>query len=751
MTRRGRLVLLVLMLVAFGLRLRYLQINPLLPQFSDADDGDYYRRALRFAVTGQYVDDAWLIRPPFHVWVFAGMLRAALEFGGSPAIGVRLIQALQVALGVAMVPLCYALAARLFNPRAGLIFAGFWAIWFPFVELPSTLFSEPIYLFLWTLHVWLLVRWDDQQRTRDLVLSGLALGAAALTRSPALYALAFVVPWLVWRELYRVAGPAYPLPGDGEGKTRPSPATPAPRGFPSVADAGQTPSLRPSPVGMGEAQGVKAFGFSLLRASIHALRPLTILAAATLVVVLPWTLRNWVVYHQVIPVDTLGQVNLWLDLGATDERNAKINELRALPQAERAGYAMGKAREILAQDPMRPFRQMWPNFRHIWKAQFVEDYFVKRSFFARPLREAAPLGLLGDMLWLVFVFAGLVGILHPATGRPFKIVMVLWLIYSIFTVIVFHVEPRYLLGLWLLIALYGAPVLGGYTSRRSLLRRSPVRAALIAAALVALAALFVTYRNYPEFIARGTAREWHMRRGEQAFARGDYPAAGGSFRAALVNQRSFADAEVALARVLGAEGRPEEAIGVLTPGASRRTRLVDGALRRQLGQLDQARALLRPVENTAGEDAQRWSLHNLRPEPRWSVVLGDDALDLGYVAGFSEGERLGDRTLRWLLGDGVVTLPLPTAVQPGDSVALDLATPLDLNGTLDVHIGDRLVGRLSVVPGWRRYHLPVPPDLVGTSQLELRLHAPTRIPMRDDPASNDPRPLSVMVHRVAVE
>src|SRR3712207_8609239 len=64
---------------------------------------------------------------------------------------------------------------------------------FPYTTLfrSSTLFSEPIYLFLWTLHVWLLVRWDDHGPTRDLALSGLALGAAALTRSPALYALAF--------------------------------------------------------------------------------------------------------------------------------------------------------------------------------------------------------------------------------------------------------------------------------------------------------------------------------------------------------------------------------------------------------------------------------------------------------------------------------------------------------------------------------------------------------------------------------
>ncbi len=197
--RNRRLILPALIIIAFALRVWYLSINPLWPQFSNADDGDYYRRALRLAVTGAYVDDAWLIRPPFHVWVFAAFLRLGIILGGGPALGVRLIQGFHIVLGVVSVPLCYVLGARLFNRRTGIVFAAFWAVWFPFIELIATLFSEPIYLFLWLLHLWLLVRYDDHERIRDLVLSGLVLGMAALTRSPALYALIFAVPWLVWR------------------------------------------------------------------------------------------------------------------------------------------------------------------------------------------------------------------------------------------------------------------------------------------------------------------------------------------------------------------------------------------------------------------------------------------------------------------------------------------------------------------------------------------------------------------------
>src|SRR4028119_1934082 len=119
--------LIALLAIALALRVWYLTINPLWPQFSNADDGDYYRRALRLAVTGAYVDDAWLIRPPFHVWIFAALLRVGIILEGGPALGVRLIQGFHLLLGVLSVPLCYVLGSRLFNRRAGLIFAAFWA------------------------------------------------------------------------------------------------------------------------------------------------------------------------------------------------------------------------------------------------------------------------------------------------------------------------------------------------------------------------------------------------------------------------------------------------------------------------------------------------------------------------------------------------------------------------------------------------------------------------------------------------
>ncbi|KPV48404.1 hypothetical protein SE17_38265, partial [Kouleothrix aurantiaca] len=99
---------LVLLVLAGGaLRLWFIGVSPLDPRFSTADDGDYFRRALRFAATGQYIDDSWLIRPPLHVFFFAFWLRIALLFG-SPTLGVRLIEFAQVGVGALSIVLAFA-------------------------------------------------------------------------------------------------------------------------------------------------------------------------------------------------------------------------------------------------------------------------------------------------------------------------------------------------------------------------------------------------------------------------------------------------------------------------------------------------------------------------------------------------------------------------------------------------------------------------------------------------------------------
>jgi hypothetical protein len=181
-------------------------------------------------------------------------------------------------------------------------------------------------------------------------------------------------------------------------------------------------------------------------------------------IIAPWTARNYVTYNRLIIIDTLGPVNLWMAM--SDAVNAGRGEgeakaiLAAIPQEERQAFVSADIRRILNEEPWRLTRNFWPHFQHIWKAQFIEDYFVKVSFFTRPLREVWIIGALGDALWLIFSAASVFALAARPHEGGFRLLALGWIAYSCLTVMLIHVEPRYLLPIWLFMALYGAATLG---------------------------------------------------------------------------------------------------------------------------------------------------------------------------------------------------------------------------------------------------------------------------------------------------
>jgi 4-amino-4-deoxy-L-arabinose transferase-like glycosyltransferase len=720
--------LLLIVVAGVALRLWLISVSPLDARFSNADDGDYYRRALRFALTGQYIDDSWLIRPPLHVLFFALWIRVAIA-AGWPQLSLLLIQLAQTVLGALTIILGYGVARRLFSStRAGFLFAAFLACWFPFVEQPVVLFSELLYSCLFLLHMWFLLRFDTSNRPRDLACSGLALGAAALTRSPALYSLAFVVVWLLIRRRTKDEGrrtkDQRPMTDEGRRTKDDSAVTLSPCHLITLSRGG------------GQ--------WSVISQAL-------LVVICCLAVVGPWTIRNALLYRRFIPVDTLGPINLWLDLDEVSKRNQHIDDLRQLPQADRQSYASARVREILTSDPLRPFRDMWPTFRHIWKAQYVEDLFVKQSFFGRPLRAAAPLGLPGDILWLVYTLAGLIGLAAPPReGLHNRLFVLAWLGYSLVTVLVFHVEPRYLLPIWLLIGLYGAWALA---RGRSLLAELgiPLHGLIAATLTLAFLALVLTYRNYPSIIANGLARERAIVAGERAYAAGDYADAERAFRAGLAIQPGFVDGQVDLALALAAQGRRAEAAAVLTRGGSRQADFLAGVLARNTHDSDAVRVLLARSEATAGENIQQWAREWLRLAPTSSLTLGN-GLDLGYIQGFSGPESGPIGTFRWLEGAGQIVLSPPKSLGPGAALVLHIAGGRPGLTPLEVRIGDDPARHIQVQSGqWRVYRLPLTPGQLGRRPISVELRAPTFAPTQLDATNNDLRMLSLMISEVSIE
>ncbi|MDW8403790.1 glycosyltransferase family 39 protein [Chloroflexus sp.] len=687
--RRPVVILGTLVAIGLALRLWFIAVNQIDPRFSAADDGDYYVRALRFAVTGEYLDNSWLVRPPGHIFFFAAMLRIGLWFG-DPAIGIALIRAAQVILSLALIPLGYDLARRLFDQRTGYIFAAILAVWMPMVELPALILSEPLFLSMLLIHAWLLVRWRDDRRLGWLIGAGVTLALAALARSPGLYGALFAALFIAisaWQPLRR-------------------------NRFQPVAAA------------------LLAF-----------LLPFALTIA-------PWTIRNYVLYRDLILVDTLGPVNLWIATSDAVHEGRGEGEakgiLASLPQEERQRFVSAELRRIATTEPWRFTRNLWPHFQHIWKAQFVEDFFVKASFFTRPLREIWLPGIIGDLIWLITTLAAPFAFLARPREGAFRLLALGWIGYTCLMVMLIHVEPRYLLPVWLWFGLYGAAALARLGQQPWQVDRFALAGLAVS---VFLAFLIFSYRDYPQIIRAGIAREQAWAAAQQALARGDAAATEQAYRAMLAADPDFADGQAEFARWLLAQGRYDEAWQVAGNYPAHRSNLVRGALARAQGDVQTATALLRDTEEKAGEDVQRLAFAWLAPAPTRSLTLGTD-LDLGYLYGFAFGERAGDVTYRWLQGNGAIRLPLPEPLTGNETVALRLAAPAPTE--LAVIIGEQRYAILVAPGGWRVYYLPLPAQMRGQREVTVYLSAPTFLPYQRFPNSTDARPLSVMVQQVSI-
>lgn len=708
------MLLIGLMLLGLGLRIWFVHVNQLAPQYSSTDDGDYYQRALRFATTGQYVDDFWFIRSPLHVLLFALLLRISILLGSID--GVYLIRVVQIGLGLITIPAGYDLARRLFNPQAGLIFAAILSVWFPLVELPAHLFSEPLFFCLLVVHLWLLVCWRDTDRWWMLACSGSMLGLTALARSPTLYSVAFVVLNLFVERR------------------------------PTTDQRRPTTDQRPT---SGRRRAIMSM----------VLRRVLIFTAACALTIAPWTIRNYMVYGRFIPIDTIGQVNLWLITGDHNRRGSEI--LLRMPQGERQDFAMRETRHLIETDLPRFWSRLWygadRNFQLIWKPQFVIDFFDQVSFYARPLREFWILGIAGDLLWLAFVMCGLMALVAPLyrCEGAFRLIALGWVGYTILSIMILHAEPRYMLPIWLMLALYGSWTLSDIYGLARQLVEQRWRAVLALGLLAVFLYNCFSYRNYVRLIAGGTQREVHLAAGARDYRAGDDVGAEQEFRSALQAHPGFIETRVALALTLIRQGQHAEAHSLLSDDASQWLDMARGALAAAEGNMSRAATLLTEAEIRSSERIQPVALTWVRPAPTRYLEVGN-GLDLGYIMGFSPGEQLitaeGARlSYRWLERDGRIILPLPEPLQGGSVVSLHLSAGRPEGTVLDVGFDEWRTETIQITgDGWRMYHLLVPEALHGRQKLRLELSGPTFIPAHRYPDNTDVRLVTIMMRSIQV-
>ena len=319
------LALLAILGLALWMRLAFVQTVDV---SNLGDPLDYQARGLHFAAHGDFRGSSY--RAPGYV-AYVGLHYFLFGFRDRP---IYLTQAL---LSTLLVLFLYLTARRAFGPGAGLIATALAAFFGPFVGYAGVLFAEIFYLTLVASAIWLAVEADARMARGAhagtwawpwAAGSGLLLGVATLTRSIAL-PLALLIP--AWFLL--------PFPAAGPGADRSRPA-------------------RPFPWRQRLALGVATL-------------------AAFLVVLLPWTGRNYLVFHRVVPVDTVSGLNLLI--GNNPRANGTFTFIDHLDAYQRAVWIPNEAdrdrvlmSEALGYIRSHPAR-FWDLTKLRWRLFWTQD------------------------------------------------------------------------------------------------------------------------------------------------------------------------------------------------------------------------------------------------------------------------------------------------------------------------------------------------------------------------------------------
>ena len=156
----------------------------------DLVDQDRYTVRAKEMISGEPYRDTYRqpLFPAFHALVF-------LIFGEHPTLLYnRLADSVLAAAGCVVI---YLLGRRLFGHTAGLVSGLVAAVHINMVQKYGYIWTEVLAVPLCVLTLYFFVGFADRRRWRDLVLGGVFLGLATLTR-PATYYLVFLLPVWLW-------------------------------------------------------------------------------------------------------------------------------------------------------------------------------------------------------------------------------------------------------------------------------------------------------------------------------------------------------------------------------------------------------------------------------------------------------------------------------------------------------------------------------------------------------------------------
>jgi 4-amino-4-deoxy-L-arabinose transferase-like glycosyltransferase len=213
-------------------------------------------------------------------------------------------------------------------------------------------------------------------------------------------------------------------------------------------------------------------------------RAAIVLAMAALVV-LPWTVRNALVFHAFVPVSTAGALNLWQ--GNTHLSRQKVYEeyWSVHGRIEKYRHSRRRAIEsILARQPWWLFEKVRDEMPQFWAAHGQPIVHLERGAYGdvpRPVAGAAIAVVLVPYLAVLALFVLGIAVLPLNRGAT---LLLTFLVFYVLLHVAAHGYPRYRLPA-LPVLFLGAGSGWAYLHSRS--RWRPPRRRLVAAVAVALA------------------------------------------------------------------------------------------------------------------------------------------------------------------------------------------------------------------------------------------------------------------------
>lgn len=211
------------------------------------------------------------------------------------------VRAAQSIVGSLNCVLIWLIAKALGSKKAGIIAAIAAIVYFPFIKSTELLLTELFFTFLLLLLTFLFVKVKPPKilTFKNTVIAGFLLGAAVLTRATMIFYVLFVLP---------------------------------------------------------------VFFFSMPGQSANIFKKYLVLCVVFVLTVLPWTIRNYVVYHKIVPVATQGGITLYSSYcppggifgRLAGEEDPVIAEAgRISSQAEQSDFLVKKTIDFIKKNPAK--------------------------------------------------------------------------------------------------------------------------------------------------------------------------------------------------------------------------------------------------------------------------------------------------------------------------------------------------------------------------------------------------------------